>query len=281
MGTAARQRASVEAACRSIESADAMPSLGSLAASAGMSPSRFRRVFTETTGITPKAYADAVRASRVRRVLGDGASTVTDAIYGAGFESSGRFYEHSTARLGMTPSEYRDGAPEIEVRFAVAETSLGPLLVAATDRGICAIEFGDDPEQLVIAVQERFRGAELSGDDVGFAALVAQVVGLVERPENASELALDIRGTAFQERVWRALQEVPPGRTVTYAELAQRIGSPTSVRAVAGACAANHVAVAVPCHRVIRSDGSLSGYRWGVERKRSLLAREGRTGDAS
>ena len=225
------------------------------------------------TGLTPAAYASAVRARRAELAL-DREPSVTDAIHAAGYGSSGRFYETSTARLGMRPTERRAGGQGTTVRFAVAETSLGPLLVAATERGLCAIEFGDDPDELVRRVQDRFHAAELSGDDVAFDRLVATAVGLVEQPARSVDLPLDIRGTAFQERVWRALREIPAGTTVTYGELAQRIGAPAAVRAVGRACGANVLAVAVPCHRVVRHDGSLSGYRWGVERKRALLDRE-------
>ena len=205
----------------------------------------------------------------------DAGAGVTDALYDAGFASSGRFYASSTDRLGMTPSEFRAGGDGVDVRFAVGECWLGAILVAATDRGVCAIELGDDPDALVRALQDRFHAARLVGDDPAFDALVARAVALVEAPASADDLPLDVRGTAFQERVWRALRALPAGSTVSYAELAERIGSPRSVRAVAGACAANHVAVAIPCHRVVRTDGSLSGYRWGVDRKAALLAREG------
>jgi AraC family transcriptional regulator of adaptative response/methylated-DNA-[protein]-cysteine methyltransferase len=201
-------------------------------------------------------------------------SSITGAIYDAGFGSNGRFYSSSTARLGMTPTTYRDGGAGTTVRFAVGRCTLGHVLVAATDAGVCAIELGDDPEVLVQALQDRFHAAELVGGDAPFDALVARVVALVERPGSDDDLPLDIRGTAFQERVWRALRQVPAGRTASYADIAAAVGQPRAVRAVAQACAANHLAVAVPCHRVVRTDGSLSGYRWGVERKRALLDRE-------
>jgi AraC family transcriptional regulator of adaptative response/methylated-DNA-[protein]-cysteine methyltransferase len=180
----------------------------------------------------------------------------------------------------MTPGRFRDGGPGTEVRFAVGQCSLGAILVATTGRGVCAIELGDDADGLVRAFQDRFHRAELVGDDGPFAALVAEVVGLVERPDRPCALPLDVQGTAFQERVWRALQAIPAGTTLTYAELAAAVGSPAAVRAVAGACAANKLAVAIPCHRVVRTDGSLSGYRWGVERKRALLDRERRHAEA-
>jgi AraC family transcriptional regulator of adaptative response/methylated-DNA-[protein]-cysteine methyltransferase len=268
------QIALVTRACRIIERADASPSLGDLAAEVGLSPHHLHRIFKTVTGVTPKAYAVATRASRARARLEDGAS-VTDAIYAACFASTGRFYEDAPGRLGMTPSQFRAGGSDSTVRFAVGECSLGAILVAATDRGICAIELGDDPEALVRELQDRFHAAELLGGDSDFDALVARVVGLVEHPARGDELPIDVRGTAFQERVWQALRAIPAGETRTYADIARAIGAPSSVRAVAGACAANHVAVAIPCHRVVRTDGSLSGYRWGVERKAVLLAREG------
>ena len=261
----------VAKACALLDEAD-LP-LAELAAAVGMSPYHFHRVFKAETGVTPKAYAAARRAERAKQHLQrDGA--VTDAIYAAGFGSNGRFYAESTERLGMTPTQYRAGGTEAQVRFAVGECDLGTILVAATDKGVCAIELGDDPDELVRALQDRFHAAELVGDDAGFNELVARVVALVEHPTTNHDLPLDVRGTAFQERVWQALRTIPAGETRTYAQLAAELGAPSSVRAVAGACAANHLAVALPCHRVVRTDGSLSGYRWGVERKAALLERE-------
>jgi AraC family transcriptional regulator, regulatory protein of adaptative response / methylated-DNA-[protein]-cysteine methyltransferase len=263
----------VARACRLIEEAEEPPALADLATAVGLSRHHFHRVFTAETGVTPKAYGEAHRARRLRDHLDDGAS-ITDAVHAAGFASSGRFYATSTARMGMTPGRFRRGGAGTRMRFAVGQCSLGAILVAATDRGVCAIELGDDPDDLVRSFQDRFHQAELIGADPTFEALVARVVGLVERPEGPSDLPLDVQGTAFQERVWRALRDIPAGTTTTYAGLAAAIGSPTAVRAVAGACAANKLAVAIPCHRVVRTDGNLSGYRWGVERKRSLLERE-------
>jgi AraC family transcriptional regulator of adaptative response/methylated-DNA-[protein]-cysteine methyltransferase len=265
----------VARACRLIEEADEPPDLAALAAAVGLSRHHFHRVFVAETGVTPKAYAEAERARRLRRQL-DGGTSVTDAIYAAGYGSNGRFYASSTARLGMTPSRFREGGVGTEVRFAIGRCSLGSVLVAATDQGVCAIELGDDPDALIRDFQDRFHRADLVGGDAAFEALVARVVGLVERPRDAAvtDLPLDVRGTAFQERVWRALQAIPPGTTTTYGELAQALGVPRAVRAVAGACAANKLAVAIPCHRVVRRDGSLSGYRWGIERKRALIERE-------
>jgi AraC family transcriptional regulator of adaptative response/methylated-DNA-[protein]-cysteine methyltransferase len=250
-----------------------MPGLDALAAAVGLSRFHFHRVFKAITGVTPKAYAAAHRTQRVREELAR-TGTVTEAIYGAGFNSNGRFYATSRQVLGMTPTSYRAGGRGASVRFAVGECSLGSVLVAATDKGVCAILLGDDPDALVRELQDRFPEAQLAGGDRAFERLVARVVGHVDDPSIRADLPLDIRGTAFQQRVWQALRRIPAGRTATYTELARRIGRPTAVRAVARACAANTLAVAIPCHRVVRTDGSLSGYRWGVERKRALLERE-------
>jgi AraC family transcriptional regulator, regulatory protein of adaptative response / methylated-DNA-[protein]-cysteine methyltransferase len=260
-------------ACRLIEESEEEPSLADLAAAAGCSPSYFHRRFKAATGLTPKDYAVATRASKVRERLASGTS-VTEAIYDAGFNSSGRFYEKSTGMLGMTPSQYRAGGTNEEIRFAVGETSLGTILVASSRKGVASILLGDDPNQLVHELQDRFPKARLIGADRNYEALVAHVIGFIEAPRIGLDLPLDVRGTAFQRRVWQALQGVPIGQTVSYTEIARRIGSPHAVRAVARACAANHLAVAIPCHRVVRNNGSLSGYAWGVERKQALLMRE-------
>jgi AraC family transcriptional regulator of adaptative response/methylated-DNA-[protein]-cysteine methyltransferase len=238
-----------------------------------MSGFHFHRVFKSITGVTPKAYATAQRAQRVRSELSRG-STVTQAIYGAGFNSNGRFYATASDVLGMTPRRFRAGGDGERIRFAVGECSLGSILVAATGQGVCAILLGDDPDALVRDLEHRFPKAQLVGGDADFEQLVAKAVGLVESPRRGLDLPLDVRGTAFQQRVWQALREIPAGSTVTYAQVAARIGAPKAVRAVAQACASNAVAVAIPCHRVVRYDGGLSGYRWGVERKRALLDRE-------
>jgi AraC family transcriptional regulator, regulatory protein of adaptative response / methylated-DNA-[protein]-cysteine methyltransferase len=271
---AERHAAAVAHACRLIEEAEEAPSLEALAGAAGMSRFHFHRMFKAVTGVTPKAYADAHRAQRVRRELAQ-CATVTEAIYGAGFNSSGRFYAASPDLLGMTPTEFRSGGNGASIRFAVGECSLGSVLVAATGKGVCAILFGDDPDALVRDLQDRFPKAQLIGADAEFERLMATVVGFVEAPAQGLDLPLDVRGTAFQQRVWQALRRIPHGSTVTYAEIANSLGQPKAVRAVAQACAANALAVAVPCHRVLRTDGALSGYRWGVERKRALLEREG------
>lgn len=263
----------VAKACRLIEDSDAPLPLAGLADAVGLSPGYFHRLFKAATGLTPKAYAAANQADRVRKGLGQ-SHTVTAAIYDAGFNSNGRFYEKSTGMLGMTPTRYRAGGADEVIRFAVAQCSLGAILVASSNKGVAAILIDDDPEALVRELQDRFPRARLVGGDSEYEALVARVVGFVEAPGLGLDLPLDVRGTAFQRRVWQALRDIPPGQTVSYAVVAQRIGVPQSVRAVAGACAANAIAVAIPCHRVVRNDGSLSGYRWGVERKRMLIHRE-------
>lgn len=264
----------VAVACRQIEQAEREPLLAELAQAAHLSPWHFQRLFKAQTGLTPKGYAAACRAKRLRAQLGSAAS-VTEALFEAGFGSSGRLYEASDATLGMTPGTYRRGAPDLDLRFAVGECSLGSILVAQSARGVCAILLGDDPQALLEDLQRRFPRANLMGADADFERCVAQVVGFVEAPALGLALPLDVRGTAFQQRVWQALGQIPAGSTASYAEIAARIGAPQAVRAVAGACGANCLAVAIPCHRVVRSDGGLSGYRWGVARKQALLAREG------
>jgi AraC family transcriptional regulator of adaptative response/methylated-DNA-[protein]-cysteine methyltransferase len=268
-----KNAAIVAKACRLIEESEEAPALMDLAAAVGRSPSHFHRQFKATTGLTPKNYAAAHRAARLREGLASGDS-VTEAIYDAGFNSSSRFYEKSREILGMTPTQYRSGGANEEIRFAVGESSLGALLVASSQKGVAAILLGAQPDELVRSLQDRFPKARLIGADRDYEALVARVVGLIETPGAGLGLPLDIRGTAFQQRVWQALQEIPFGHTASYAEIARRIGLPKAVRAVAGACAANNIAVAIPCHRVVRNDGALSGYAWGVERKRVLLDRE-------
>ena len=263
----------VKRACEMIASAEEAPKLADLAARAGMSPFHFHRVFKNVTGVTPKAYAAQMQARRAADGLRT-AETVTEAIYDAGFNSSSRFYETAAARLGMTPTAVRRGGEGAAIRFAIGQASLGAVLVAATDKGVSAIMLGDDPDRLARELQDRFARAELVGGDAEFERMVARVVGLIEAPGQRLDLPLDIRGTAFQERVWQALSAIPPGKTATYTEIARAVGQPKAVRAVAQACAANPLAVAIPCHRVVRADGDLSGYRWGVERKRELIARE-------
>jgi len=274
---AERQAAAVAHACRlidaQVDAGDSAPRLDSLAQAAGLSRFHFHRLFRAHTGITPKAYAQARRAARLRQGLA-AAPSVTAALYEAGFGSSARFYAATTGALGMTPGRYRAGGQGETIRFAVAGCSLGAILVASTGKGICAILIGDEPEPLLHDLQRRFPRAELVGAEPAFERTVAQVVGFVEAPRLGLGLPLDVRGTAFQQRVWEALRAVPAGATVSYRELAERLGMPAAARAVAGACAANPVAVAIPCHRVVRTDGALSGYRWGIARKRTLLERE-------
>lgn len=272
--TQAAQHAAVIAdACRFIEVSEAEPSLNELAGRIGMSPFHFHRVFKATTGVTPKEYAAAHRARKVRSRLTRDAS-ITDTIYEAGFNSNSRFYETATERLGMRPKEYRAGGVNADIRFAVGECTLGSILVAQSERGVCAILLGDDPNGLARDLQDQFPKANLIGGDEHFEQLVAQVVGFIDAPAMGLDLPLDIRGTVFQERVWQALRQIPAGTTASYAEIARRIGQPRAVRAVAQACGANRLAVAIPCHRVVRSSGDLAGYRWGVERKRKLLQKE-------
>jgi AraC family transcriptional regulator of adaptative response/methylated-DNA-[protein]-cysteine methyltransferase len=268
-----RDAEKVACACRMIEGAEVPPTLAQLARAAELSPHHFHRLFSRIAGVTPKAYAQAHRRARLRGKLME-SQTVTEAIYDSGYNSSARFYATAKETLGMTASAYRAGALRETIRFAIGQSSLGAVLVAASAKGVCAISLGDDSEALLRDLQHRFPQATLIGGDEAFERYVAAAVGMVERPQTPFDLPLDMRGTAFQQRVWAALREIPAGETASYAEIARRIGAPKATRAVAGACAANPVSVAVPCHRVVRSDGALSGYYWGVERKRELLERE-------
>lgn len=270
----ARHAAVTAQACRLIEASDTPPALGTLAAHAGMSPYHFHRVFKAETGLTPKAYAAAFRARRLREALAAANGSVTDAIYRSGFNASSRYYETAGQVLGMRAREYRAGGAGAEIRFAVGQCTLGAILVAQSRIGLCAILLGNDPDRLVRDLQDQFPRADLIGGDPDFEGLVARVVGFVEAPAIGLDLPLDVRGTAFQQRVWQALRGIPPGETASYAEIAARIGAPKAARAVARACATNPLAVAIPCHRVVRRDGGLSGYRWGVARKHELLRRE-------
>ena len=263
----------ISTACRFIEDSEITPSLEVLSARAGLSTWYFHRLFKAATGLTPKGYAAAHKSKQVRKSLAKGGS-VTEAILDAGYGSNSRFYEKSNHMLGMTPTSYRAGGANTDIRFAVGECSLGSILVASSERGVCAILLGDDPDTLPHDLQDMFPKSSLIGGDNIYEELVARVVGFVETPTTDLDLPLDIRGTAFQHRVWQALCEIPPGATMSYTDIARKIGAPTAIRAVAGACATNRLAVAIPCHRVVRSDGNLSGYRWGVERKRALLKRE-------
>ncbi|NTU80139.1 MAG: bifunctional DNA-binding transcriptional regulator/O6-methylguanine-DNA methyltransferase Ada [Chloroflexales bacterium] len=267
------EAAAVARAGALIEAADEPPTLRELAAAAGLSPFHFHRLFKGAMGVTPAAYARARRAERLRGEL-PAATSVSAASYEAGFGSSGRLYAESAATLGMTPATYRAGAPGEHISYTVAPSSLGYILVAATARGLCTIELGDDPEALAMAVRARFPQAQLVADAPDLATSVSAVVAMVEAPRRGLDLPLDMQGTAFQRRVWAALRAIPPGATASYAQVAERIGQPGAARAVAQACAANTLAVAIPCHRVVRGDGDPGGYRWGSQRKRELLRRE-------
>lgn len=268
------QTSVIAKACRLIEAADETPSLEALASASAMSAFHFHRVFKSVTGVTPKQYAVAHRAKRVTAKLAEDA-TVTSAIYEGGFNSSSRFYEKSTGMLGMTPTAFKAGGQGEAISVSITACSLGLLLVAATEKGICSIQFGDSEAELIAALRQRFPKAEISSGKPQFEELVARTVAYIERPQTGFNLPLDIRGTAFQQRVWQALQAIPLGETASYRQIADAIGQPEAVRAVAGACAANNLAVAIPCHRVVKADGALSGYRWGVKRKAELLEREG------
>jgi len=267
------QRERVLAACRALDVSEAGLGLEALAAQAGLNPHHFHRVFKRVTGLTPKAYFQAVRARRVQAALAGG-GTVTEAIFDAGFNTASRFYEGDAAQLGMSPRAYRDGAPGEAIRHACEPCALGVVLVAATPRGVCAIEFGDSAHELVARLRARFPKARFEPGDPGFRAWVGQVLAQVERPAAALDLPLDVQGTLFQRQVWAALRDIPAGQTRSYTDVARQIGKPAAVRAVAAACASNTLALAIPCHRVVRQGGGLAGYRWGVERKAELLKRE-------
>lgn len=270
----ARHADMIAAACHYIDIAEEIPDLDEIARAVGASASHFHRLFKAFTGLTPKEYADAQRGRKIRSALETPQASVTAAIYEAGYNSSSRFYEASDKVLGMKPKTYKSGGQNETIRFAVGQCSLGAVLAAESAKGVCAILMGDEPEALISNLEDRFPKAELIGGDRDFEDHVAQIIGFVEDPRIGLDLPLDLRGTVFQERVWQALLQIPFGKTVSYTELAQMIGAPKSIRAVAQACGANKIAVAVPCHRVVRNDGGLSGYRWGVERKRDLLERE-------
>jgi AraC family transcriptional regulator of adaptative response/methylated-DNA-[protein]-cysteine methyltransferase len=297
-----RQKAVVRA-CRVIEESETPLSIKELSSRVGMSPCHFSRVFKKTTGVTPKEFAIGKRAERLRNGLGGGLP-VTRAIFDAGYGSSSRFYGGDAGRLGMTPARYKSGGAGLVLRYALGKTSIGWLLVAAAETagngaaaraareggagnpaaaqdakpgertGVCAVELDDEPEELLRRLSARFPNARLKKDENGLGEWVERLVSYIEVPRAALSLPLDLRGTAFQERVWRELRRIPPGATASYGEIARRIGAPKAARAVAGACASNPAAVAVPCHRAVRGDGEMGGYRWGLERKRALLARE-------
>jgi AraC family transcriptional regulator, regulatory protein of adaptative response / methylated-DNA-[protein]-cysteine methyltransferase len=270
---ASRHLAAVEKACALLQNSEAMPSLAELADAAGISRFHFHRVFKQITGTTPRDYARTHRLGQFGERLAAG-QPVAEAIYASGFGSSSRAYEAAPVGLGMTPGARRRGGNGETIRFVTVSTPLGWALVAATERGICMTALGDDRDQLASALRQRFPAAEVIAEDGGLRQWADRIVRFITAPGENLDLPLDIRGTAFQARVWRALQKIPLGKTASYAEVAAVLGQPKAVRAVAQACAANKLALIVPCHRVIRSDGDLGGYRWGVERKRSLLTRE-------
>lgn len=259
--------------CRLIEAADTPPALSALAQEAGISPAYLQKLFKKITGLSPKAYAQAQRRQRLQQALTEG-SSVTDAVYQAGFQSGSRFYEAADNLLGMAARRYRQGGRQELIRFACGRCSLGVVLVAQSSKGICAILLGDAEQPLEYDLRQRFAQADIQAADAAFTDTVQQVIQLIEQPQAGLSLPLDIRGTVFQQQVWAALQTIPAGTTLSYSELAQLLGRPSASRAVAGACAANALAVAIPCHRIVRSDGALSGYRWGVVRKKALLDRE-------
>ena len=263
-----------------VSAGERAPSLDELAARVHLSAAHLRRVFTEALGVTPRTYASARRAGVLRDTLASGAP-VADAIASSGFGSASRVYEHSCELLGMTPARARKGAPDEVIGYTLADTSLGRLLVATTECGVCLVAFGESDADLVAEAHRRFPRADLSPASGEHAEWVAAVVSLVDAPAvgSAIEVPLDARGTVFQQQVWSALRAIPVGQTVTYGQLASAIGRPTATRAVAAACGANPTAVVVPCHRVIGADGTLTGYRWGVERKSALLERERRSRD--
>lgn len=271
--TQTQQQQRVAELCRLIEQAEQPPSLQQLAEQANLSPQYLQRLFKQTLGLTPKAYANALRQRRLASNLGS-TDSITDAAYAAGFASGSRFYASADSLLGMSPSDYRAGGSNQKISYAIAPCSLGLVLAAFSTKGACAILLGDDAQLLEADLIRRFPAADCVQQSAELAALMQQVVSLIAEPATAIDFPLDIRGTAFQQQVWQSLQQIPPGRTRSYSEVAASMGKPSAVRAVASACAANPLALVVPCHRVLRSDGSLSGYRWGLERKQALLDRE-------
>jgi len=268
-----RRRAAMIAAARALDDDDTRIDLDTLARRAGMSRSHFQRAFKQTIGTTPHAYAAAGRARRAQMLLARGHKS-TQAAFDAGYGATSRFYAKAGEQFGMAPRIWRKGGAGETIRFAIGTCSLGQVLVGATERGVCTILMGDDADILLEEFQDRFSKAELIGDDTAFNATLAAAIGLIEQPGTAFDLPLDIAGTVFQQKVWAALRAVPAGATLSYRDLAARIGAPRAARAVAQACAANVIAVAIPCHRIVRNDGHLSGYRWGIARKAELLRRE-------
>lgn len=260
-------------ACRTITASTEPPVLQHLAREARLSPHHFHRLFKATSGLTPRSYWIAQRAERVRTHLAASPS-VTAALYDADFGSARQFYAISKEVLGMTPLKFKKGGAALDITFAAGRCSLGHVLVAATTKGLCAVLLGDKAEPLIADLKRRFPNANINMGNAAFEKTMTSVIAFVDHPQVRCDLPLDIQGTVFQRRVWQALSTIPPGKTKSYGDIATQIGAPAGVRAVAGACAANPLAVLVPCHRVVRSDGALSGYRWGIERKRDLLERE-------
>lgn len=262
--------------CKAVDEAEEAPKLEEMARIAGLSPFHFHRVFKAETGVTPAAYASAVKDRRAKAALNGGAS-VTEAVFDAGYGASSRFYAKSRSRFGMAPVVWKNRGAGEHIRVAVAPCSLGQVLVATTDKGVCALELGDDRQKMLDWFAERFSAAETVVDDAGLADTVEAIVALIDDPRNAPapDLPLDVRGTAFQQQVWDALRRIPAGETWTYGQLAEHLGRPTAARAVGAACGQNRVAVIIPCHRVVGSDGSLTGFAYGVERKKALLKAEG------
>ncbi len=265
-----RDREAVAKAVRLIERAEEPPQLADLAASVGYAPHHFQRLFTRDMGVSPAAYARALRARRAEAHLEED-KPVTEAIYDAGYAAPSRFYADAKERLGMTPSAWRDGGRGETIRFVVTDSPLGQLLVAATPKGICRLTFDEDEA----ALHRRFPNADIRADDGSIADWVDGALAAIESPASAPELPIDVRGTAFQEAVWRELKRIPLGQTRSYADIAAAVGQPNATRAVGTANGSNPIAVLVPCHRVIRSDGTLGGYAGGLDRKKKLLAAEG------
>ncbi len=264
----------VAQACQEIDQSESEPTLADLAALTDLSPFHLQRTFKQVLGVTPKAYARANRRRKVRQLIAETESSITAAVYDAGYNSSSRFYETATQALGMSPSQLRRGGAGVRILFAIGDCRLGVVLIASTDKGVCALLLGDTPETVLEDLQSRFPNAELIGDDPHYQALIGHILPFVEAPKLGFDLPLDIQGTAFQTRVWAALRDIPVGDTASYSEIANQIGAPKSSRAVAQACGANPLAIVVPCHRVVRADGGLSGYRWGVDRKAQILELE-------
>ncbi|WP_156839309.1 bifunctional DNA-binding transcriptional regulator/O6-methylguanine-DNA methyltransferase Ada [Novosphingobium aquimarinum] len=268
-----RDEQAVSRALALLRESSEMLSLDGLARATGYSRTHFQRVFKRAVGLSPAAYARALRAERAGAALSEGTS-VTKAVYAAGYGAPSRFYEANRERMGMEPSAWRDGGRGVTIRWALVDTTLGPMLVAATDKGVCRLSFDEDRE----ALARRFPNATLEEGGEGFAELLADVVSAVEQPGDSRAIPLDVQGTAFQEAVWRELRRIPPGETRSYAQIAAAAGKPMAVRAAGSANGANNVAVLIPCHRVIRSDGTLGGYAYGLEIKRELLKREAKDG---